>query len=492
MDIESLTNPNLKALEGTLNIASTDKIVNKLAVGSKGLVTIDGVLNVNHFEGQGGTVSLDLGLGEDAKQARSQETTIAALGDKGDGLKIGTATGSAKLEVINTNAALNKGEVEKLHIVSIDDAQDFDGFSLAKPVTAGAYDYKLVTQDRQATGSGVETGQDIYLSSIVGDEDVRATTVTAGSYIGIAYAAQLFDVSLHDRVGNRDWINPVTGEKQSTSLWMRHSMSHERFRDSTSQLRMRSTSNVTMLGGDLVQYTTEGDGLAYAGLMGGYGTMDTKSRSKMTNLRSKSETDAWGVGAYAGWKANKDGQTGPYVDGWLMFTHASSDVTGVDRQEENIKGEGLSASIEAGWGFKLGSVETANGKYASFTVEPHASVTWFGMEYDDLHTDAQDVKFEGKNNVRTRLGTRVNMTEEGNKTFNAFAEANWVHNTQEYGATISGLTVDQTGSRNQAEGRIGVDWRITKDLSTWARVGASLGSDSYSEREGSIGVRYQF
>ena len=93
-------------------------------------------------------------------------------------------------------------------------------------------------------------------------------------------------------------------------------MSHERFRDSTSQLRMRSTSNVTMLGGDLVQYTTDGDGFAYAGLMGGYGTMDTKSRSKMTNLRSKSETDAWGVGAYAGWKANKDGQTGPYVDGW--------------------------------------------------------------------------------------------------------------------------------------------------------------------------------
>lgn len=140
----------------------------------------------------------------------------------------------------------------------------------------------------------------------------------------------------------------------------------------------------------------------------------------------------------------------------------------------------------------VGALSSEVGKYASFTVEPHASVTWFGMEYDDLHTDAQDVKFEGKNNVRTRLGTRVNMTEEGNKTFNAFAEANWVHNTQEYGATISGLTVDQTGSRNQAEGRIGVDWRITKDLSAWARVGASLGSDSYSEREGSIGVRYQF
>ena len=486
---------SVRAQSGTVNFSKANTKLNRLETTSNGNVQINGLLTVNDFVGSDGILEMDVALGSSAGES------VALAADGNDGLLVkGTASGTVGVLLKDKNK-LEKGKEERLTLIQVDgDASDFsahlvDSNGMALPaITAGGYDYVLLAQDQnvQTTKRDVATGTDYVLSSVVGDEEIRNTTVTAGSYIGIAYAAQLFDVSLHDRVGNRDWINPVTGEKQSTSLWMRHSMSHERFRDSTSQLRMRSTSNVTMLGGDLVQYTTEGDGFAYAGLMGGYGTMDTKSRSKMTNLRSKSETDAWGVGAYAGWKANKDGQTGPYVDGWLMFTHASSDVTGVDRQEENIKGEGLSASIEAGWGFKLGSVETANGKYATFTVEPHASVTWFGMEYDDLHTDAQDVKFEGKNNVRTRLGTRVNMTEEGNKTFNAFAEANWVHNTQEYGATISGLTVDQTGSRNQAEGRIGVDWRITKDLSAWARVGASFGSDNYSEREGSIGVRYQF
>ena len=486
---------SVRAQSGTVNFSKANTKLNRLETTSKGNVQINGLLTVNDFVGSDGILEMDVALGSSAGES------VALAADGNDGLLVkGTASGTVGVLLKDKNK-LEKGKEERLTLIQVDgDASDFsahlvDSNGMALPaITAGGYDYVLLAQDQnvQTTKRDVATGTDYVLSSVVGDEEIRNTTVTAGSYIGIAYAAQLFDVSLHDRVGNRDWINPVTGEKQSTSLWMRHSMSHERFRDSTSQLRMRSTSNVTMLGGDLVQYTTEGDGFAYAGLMGGYGTMDTKSRSKMTNLRSKSETDAWGIGAYAGWKANKDGQTGPYVDGWLMFTHASSDVTGVDRQEENIKGEGLSASIEAGWGFKLGSVETTNGKYATFTLEPHASVTWFGMEYDDLHTDAQDVKFEGKNNVRTRLGTRVNMTEEGNKTFNAFAEANWVHNTQEYGATISGLTVDQTGSRNQAEGRIGVDWRITKDLSAWARVGASFGSDNYSEREGSIGVRYQF
>lgn len=474
LDFErKLSNFNMNVAEGGVVFDDGDSLSN-LSLTAGTTVDVNGLVNIANLSGSG-IFNMPVAFGEGSRSELTQGQP---------GLHITSGTGSHFLNVQPKD--LNKGAEESIKVVQIDSGDaTFALYGGKEAITSGGYDYQFV---KQSDGSGTSYS----LDSSSGEENVRNTTVTAGSYIGIAYAAQLFDVSLHDRVGNRDWINPVTGEKQSTSLWMRHSMSHERFRDSTSQLRMRSTSNVTMLGGDLVQYTTEGDGFAYAGLMGGYGTMDTKSRSKMTNLRSKSETDAWGVGAYAGWKANKDGQTGPYVDGWLMFTHASSDVTGVDRQEENIKGEGLSASIEAGWGFKLGSVETTNGKYASFTVEPHASVTWFGMEYDDLHTDAQDVKFEGKNNVRTRLGTRVNMTEEGNKTFNAFAEANWVHNTQEYGATISGLTVDQTGSRNQAEGRIGVDWRITKDLSAWARVGASLGSDSYSEREGSIGVRYQF
>lgn len=479
-DFGSGRSPNSKLniqAEGGVVVLDSQTAFGKIHVKETGSVKLDGLATIEELSGSG-TINMELEFGSDKNKGH--------LGDAGDGLKVtGNASGNFAL---NATSKLDKGAVESLRVMEVDgNAMDFE-LALANGQTyvlSGAYDYRLVRTD-QGTGAVFD------LTSIDGITDRRNTSVTAGSYIGIAYAAQLFDLSLHDRVGNRDWINPVTGEKQSTSLWMHHTMSHERFRDSTQQLRMRTTSNTTMLGGDLVQFTTSETGMAYVGLMGGYGTMDTKTTSKVTNMDSKAETDAWGVGAYAGWKANTTGQIGPYVDGWVMFTHASSDVTGSNSETEDINGQGLSAQLEAGWGFKLGSVVTNNGKVANFTVEPHASVTWFGMEYDEIHNDVQDVHFEGTNNVRTRLGARAILTEEGNDHFNAFVEANWVHNTQEYGATISGVTVDQAGSRNQGEARIGVDWRLTQDISAWARVGASFGSDSYTEREGSIGIRYQF
>ena len=486
---QKISNLNLNLTEGALGLNNGDSL-GAFNVANGTQVDVNGLVNIGTLMGTGATFNMTVAFGEG-----SQEELV----DGKPGLHIGNGTGDHFLNV--TSKDLNKGAEESIKVVHMDSGNATFTLSGGKEaITSGGYDYLLKSSEVP------DGGMEYYLSSIAGDkpvdpdnpgvddpdEPIRNTTVTAGSYIGIAYAAQLFDLSLHDRVGNRDWINPVTGEKQTTSLWIHHTMSHERYRDSTAQLRMRTTSNTTMLGGDLVQFTTGDSGLAYAGLMGGYGTMDTKSRSKVTNLHSKAETDAWGVGAYAGWKANSDGQTGPYVDGWVMFTHANSDITGVDQNTEDVKGQGLSASLEAGWGFKVGSVATKNGKIANFTVEPHASVTWFGMQYDEIHNEAQDVKFEGENNVRTRLGARAILTQEGNNNFNAFVEANWVHNTQEYGATISGLTVDQAGSRNQGEGRIGVDWRVTDSLSVWGRVGASFGSDNYNEREGSIGVRYQF
>lgn len=467
---------NVRVTQGSVLLDSQTTFGNiDVDAGSQGIY-VDGLATISGLSGSG-NIYMDVEFGSSAN--------TGALGDASDALKVnGTASGDFTL--IAEQKALSKGAVESVRVMEVDGEADNFSLTLAGGyITSGAYDYRLVRTDDDA-------GTSFDLSSYSDGDSERTISVTAGSYVGIAYAAQLFDLSLHDRVGNRDWINPVTGEKETTSLWMHHTMSHERFRDSTQQLRMRTTANTTMLGGDIIQFTAGEDGLVYAGLMGGYGTMDTKTRSKVTDLDSKAETDAWGVGAYAGWKANTDGQIGPYVDGWVMFTHASSDVTGVDQDTDNVKGQGLSAQLEAGWGFKVGSVVTENGKIANFTVEPHASVTWFGMEYDEIHNAAQDVQFEGKDNIRTRLGARAILTEEGNKDFNAFVEANWVHNTKEYGATISGLTVDQTGSRNQGEARIGVDWRLTQDVSVWGRVGAAFGSDGYSEREGSVGIRYQF
>ena len=470
---------NLQVNDGTVILKNRDDLnhldfgyittrSNTAAVDVKGLVTVDTLTGNGQFN-----MAFEFGQGS------SDE-----LVDGRAGLDITNASGD---HLLNVTASNPQGAEERFKIIDIENDEGSTFTLRGNQLSLGAYDYHL---ESQADGEGT----DYYLSSINGSgaDAVRNISATAGAYTAIASAAQLFDLSLHDRVGNRAWINPVTGEKETTSVWARQTASHERYRDTSGQLGIRNTSYVSMMGADFIQWTPSGSGLAYAGLMGGYGTMDSKSKSKNTNVHASADTDAWGVGVYAGWKSDDNELTGAYVDGWVMFTHAKSDVKSSTRIMAEAEGEGLSASLEAGWGFRAASFQTDEGSVGQLYIEPHVSVTWFGMNFDDMQTTSQDVTFEGKNNVRTRLGARAILTEKDNNSFNAFTEINWVHNTQLYGATVSGVRVDQDGARNQAEGRIGVDWRVTDSLSAWARVGASIGNDGYNEREGSIGVRYQF
>lgn len=470
---------NLTVNSGNVTLKDGDS-VETLAFGSSlsrsggsGSVTVNGLVNVAELTGSG-TFNMTVSFGDGSKDELNSGSV---------GLRITEGEGSHYLNV--TSADTSKGGSETIKIIEVEQGDaDFTLANGMTAVTSGGYDYELMSE---SNGSG---GTSFYLDSKTDTE--RKISVTAGAYTAIASAAQLFDVSLHDRVGNRSWVNPLTGEKSTTSIWGYESVIHERYRDSSGQLGIHNTSSVTMVGGDFFQWTPSGNGQAYFGAMAGYGMMDSKSRSRLTNSRSDADTDAWGVGFYGGWKGGETTMTGPFVDGWVMFTHATSHVDSSTGVREEVRGRGLSASLEAGWGFDAFSYTTDSGKIADVIIEPHASVTWFGMEYDDLHTDSQDVSFEGTNNVRTRLGARFIISERDSPNFNAFIEANWVHNTEDYGATISGIRVDQAGARDQGEGRIGLDWRITNSLSTWVRLGISVGDDGYNEREGTLGVRYRF
>ena len=169
---------------------------------------------------------------------------------------------------------------------------------------------------------------------------------------------------------------------------------------------------------------------------------------------------------------------------------AESDVKGVN-VSERVKGNGLSASLEAGRGFKAFSYN-AHGQASDIYVEPHVSVTWFGYEADDISNDVHDVTFEGKDNIRTKLGVKTYVFGKHSGDFSPFVELNRIHNTETYVITMSGVTVDQVGAENQGEVRAGADWRINDAFSVWGYFGITSGSDGYSNREGSLRVRYGF
>ena len=489
----SLSAMNLVAAEGTTKFTGDASILG-LTTKSGAVVDVDGIFETKNLTADAESVfKLDAVTGKTVALKEGETATkspIWGLDENGsDGIRVtGTASGTLNLAV--TPKDLKKGAEESIQLVDANRAAE--GFTVSlvdekgaklEGLTAGAYDYTLVRKD------DAQNGTDIFLSSIPGEDEKRNTTVTAGSYIGVAAAAQLFDISLHDRMSNRSWLTANADGSIANSFWVLETVSNERYGDSTGQIDVHDTASTTTVGSDILSGLAAG-GTWYAGAMFSYATQDTKSRSNRTALESRADTDAWAAGLYAGWQLNGADRTGPYVDGWILWTDAESDVKGVN-VSETVDGNGLSASIEAGWGFKALSYN-AHGQAGDIYVEPHVSVTWFGYEADDVSNDVHDVTFEGKDNIRTKLGVKTYAFGKNSGGFSPYVELNWIHNTETYGVTMSNVTVEQVGAEDQGEVRAGADWRINDAFTVWGHFGITSGSDGYSNREASLGVRYNF
>nr|WP_170143865.1 autotransporter outer membrane beta-barrel domain-containing protein [Sutterella megalosphaeroides] len=484
----------LVAAEGTTNVKGGASILG-LTTRADTVVDVDGVFTTQSLSADAGSIfALDVVTGKTVSVKEGESSTtkpIWGLGENGsDGIRVtGTASGTLNLAVTPKN--VDRGAEESIQLVDAAHAEDGNftvnlvdaNGSRIEALTAGAYDYTLVRKD------DAQNGTDVFLSSITGEDDVRNTTVTAGSYLGVAAAAQLFDISLHDRMSNRSWLTANADGSIANSFWVLETVSNERYGDSTGQIDVHDTASTTTVGSDILSGLAAG-GTWYAGAMFSYATEDTKSRSNRTALDSRADTDAWAAGLYAGWQLNGADRTGPYVDGWILWTDAESDVKG-GNVSETVDGNGLSASIEAGWGFKALSYN-AHGQAGDIYVEPHVSVTWFGYEADDVSNDVHDVTFEGKDNIRTKLGVKTYAFGKNSGGFSPYVELNWIHNTETYGVTMSNVTVEQVGAEDQGEVRAGADWRINDAFTVWGHFGVTSGSDGYSNREGSLGVRYTF
>ncbi|SUG72918.1 autotransporter MisL [Salmonella enterica subsp. enterica] len=108
-----------------------------------------------------------------------------------------------------------------------------------------------------------------------------------GSYLANNYAANtLFMTRLHDRLGETQYTDMLTGEKKVTSLWMRNVGAHTRFNDGSGQLKTRINSYVLQLGGDLAQWSTDGLDRWHIGAMAGYANSQNRTLSSVSDYHS--------------------------------------------------------------------------------------------------------------------------------------------------------------------------------------------------------------
>lgn len=369
-------------------------------------------------------------------------------------------------------------------------SEDFASLAEGNTVEAGGYEWFL---DSYVDGSYREWYLTNQLDQSNNQHETETIGVRLGSLSAFAASVDMFDMNIHDRQGTRPWINPVTGEKTMTSLWMRQTLSKESSSDSSGQLSGDAKENVTMIGGDILQLSPSGSGLVYAGLMAGYGGSDYDGSSNRVTDTTSADIEAWMVGAYAGWNQNdpKVDRSGAYVSGWVQYAHFKGDTMRTNSRTIEAKAEGIAASLEAGWVVKVAEFQMQGGETkGAFYVEPHAQVTWWGADYDDI--EEESIRFEGQHNITTRLGARFTMETSGATNFSPYLEANWVHNTKDYGAVWDDVESYVEGAGNQAELKFGAETFFTDSFSGYAQIRANWGGDGYNRQEGSLGLKYRF
>jgi autotransporter family porin len=467
-------------------------------------------LTINEdFTGNGGKLVFNTVLNDDTSET--------------DKLKVLGNTAGNAFVAVNNIGGTGAQTIEGIEIIEV--AGNSDGtFEKAGRIVAGAYDYNVV-----------QKGSNWYLTSFIPappdpedpdpvdpdpvdpidpdpvdpvdpiipePEEPVAPPVTeqqyrpeAGSYLANNYAANtLFMTRLHDRLGETQYVDMLTGEKKVTSLRMRNVGAHTRFKDGSGQLKTQSNSYVMQLGGDLAQWSSDGLDRWHLGAMAGYANSQNRTRSSLTGYHSRGQVTGYSVGLYGTWYANDADKTGTYVDTWALYNWFDNKVMGQEQAAEKYKSSGITASVEAGYSFKLGENERN-----SYWLQPKAQVVWMDVQADS-HREANGtrVKDNTDGNLMTRLGVKAfinghNAIDDGkSREFQPFVEANWIHNTQTTSVKMDDVSNDMRGTKNIGELKVGVEGQITPRLNVWSNVAQQVGDKGYSDTRGMLGVKYNF
>lgn len=345
------------------------------------------------------------------------------------------------------------------------------------------------------TGGGV-----LYTMSVNGNgialqkktsEGGRSPTLAAytGSYVNNAQAAAtLFSQRLADRFGAARYAS-VEDDRLSTdsgSMWLRLNGAHQKSHQGDNQVATTGNSLVVQGGGEFLTLPV-GSGSVALGAMAGYGHVNSTSKTRSAD--SDGRVDGYSVGLYSTWYQNGAGRAGAYADSWVQYGWFDNQVNNAGRSDR-YDANGVSASLEAGYHLPLW--QQADTRWFQ---QPQAQVTWSGIQADTHRApDGSRVSQNDDHTLQTRLGARLYAVIPAGKTLavKPFVEANWLHNSSDYGMQFDETTVKQNGSDNTGEVRVGLDGQLNASLAIWGYVGQQRGSHSYTQTEGSLGVRYQF
>ncbi|MBJ9266562.1 MULTISPECIES: autotransporter outer membrane beta-barrel domain-containing protein [Citrobacter] len=408
----------------------------------------------------------------------------------------GDTTGTTSVSVSNAGGS-GAQTLEGIELINVGGRSDGE-FIQDGRIVAGAYDYSLVRGEGSAHNNWyltsmtemVEPGEPSEPGTPGGESQLRPEM---GSYIANNLAANtLFMTRLHDRLGETQYTDILTGERKVTSMWMRNAGGHTRFKDGSGHIGTQSNRYILQIGGDVAQWSTDGLDRWHLGVMGGYANSQSRSKSNLTGYTSRGQVNGYSTGLYGTWYSNDADKSGMYVDTWMLYNWFDNTVSGQGQATEKYKSRGITASLETGYSLKL-----AQRNRDSYWIQPKAQLVWMDVQADNhQEQNGTMVKDDTDSNLMTRLGIKgyINgrnaIDDNNDRTFQPFIEVNWIHNTHNSSVTMNDVRNEMRGAKNIGEVKAGVEGQITSRLNLWGNVAQQVGDQGYSDTQGMVGIKY--
>ncbi|EIK1611040.1 autotransporter outer membrane beta-barrel domain-containing protein [Salmonella enterica] len=431
------------------------------------------------YTGNGGSLYLNTVLGDDD----SATDKLVITGD---------ASGTTDLYIngIGDGAQTTNG----IEVVDVGGVSTSDAFVLKNEVNAGLYTYRLYWN---------ESDNDWYLASKAqSDDDDSGGNVTPpddggdvapqyradiGAYMGNQWMARNLQMqTLYDREGSQY-------RNADGSVWARFKAGKAESEAVSGNIDMDSNYSQFQLGGDILAWGN-GQQSVTVGVMASYINADTDSTGNRgadgSQFTSSGNVDGYNLGVYATWFADAQTHSGAYVDSWYQYGFYNNSVESGDAGSESYDSTANAVSLETGYRY---DIALSNGNTVSLT--PQAQVVWQNYSADSVK-DNYGTRIDGQDgdSWTTRLGLRVDgKLYKGSRTvIQPFAEANWLHTSDDVSVSFDDATVKQDLPANRAELKVGLQADIDKQWSVRAQVAGQTGSNDFGDLNGSLNLRYNW
>ncbi|ENG4207734.1 fibronectin-binding autotransporter adhesin ShdA [Salmonella enterica subsp. enterica] len=308
-----------------------------------------------------------------------------------------------------------------------------------------------------------------------------------GAYMGNQWMARNLQMqTLYDREGSQY-------RNADGSVWARFKAGKAESEAVSGNIDMDSNYSQFQLGGDILAWGN-GQQSVTVGVMASYINADTDSTGNRgadgSQFTSSANVDGYNLGIYATWFADAQTHSGAYVDSWYQYGFYNNSVESGDAGSESYDSTANAVSLETGYRY---DIALSNGNTVSLT--PQAQVVWQNYSADSVK-DNYGTRIDGQDgdSWTTRLGLRVDgKLYKGSRTvIQPFAEANWLHTSDDMSVSFDDATVKQDLPANRAELKVGLQADIDKQWSVRAQVAGQTGSNDFGDLNGSLNLRYNW